>query len=213
MVQMTITTDELDRLGKNIVAMPGRIIIGALSICCIVLDVIGLIGLNIAPAGIAKFACEIRPFGMISSPLFSDDLLQYAAAQCSTTPREPLISIVFLMVKYGFGMLILLVACCSVIVRPQGLASLCVALKEYVTDAESYYRERRRWAKRLLIVVGVAALALFQTSQATVSRFNTSLLHKLFEDGIAILIPATIFGALIFLVMFIVVRPRKRNFM
>jgi hypothetical protein len=60
---------------------------------------------------------------------------------------------------------------------------------------------------------GVAALAIFQTSRATISDFDTSLLHKLFEDGVAILIPATIFGALIFLVMFSVVRPKKRNIM
>jgi hypothetical protein len=208
---MTITTDELDRLGKNIVALPARIIVGALAICTVVLDVIGLLGLEIAPAGVAKFACAIRPFGMISSPLFSDELLRYAVTQCSSTPREPLISIVFLMVKYSFGMLMLLAACGSVIVRPQGFAALCVALEEYATDAESYYRERRRWAKRLLIVVGLTALAIFQTSQVTSSGFDTSLLHKLLEDGIAILIPATIFGALIFLVMFSVVRPRKRN--
>lgn len=209
---MTITTDELDRLGKKIVAMPARIIIGALSICCLALDVIGLLGLEVSPTGLGRFACAVRPFGMISSPLFSDELLRYVATQCSDVAREPSISIVFLSVKFSFGMLMLLVACCSLIVSPQGFASLCIALEKYATDDESYYRERRRWAKRNLIVVGLDVLGIFLTSQATVSDFDTSLVHKLFvENGMAILVPATIFGTLIFLIMFVVVRPKKTN--
>jgi hypothetical protein len=209
---MTITTVELDRLSKKIVAMPARIIIAALAICCIVLDMIGLLGLETSPAGVASFACAIRPFGVISSPLFSGELLRYAATQCSAAHHEPLISIVFLMVKFSLGMLMLLVACCSVVAKPQGFASLCTALEEYVTDDESYYRERIRWVKRILIVACLAALGILLTSQAGVSDFNTSLLHKLsVEDGMAILVPATIFTTLIFLVMFSVVRPKKRT--
>jgi hypothetical protein len=47
-----ITTDELDRLSRGIVAMPGRLIVTGLYIGCLVLDVIW----QISPTNIARFA-------------------------------------------------------------------------------------------------------------------------------------------------------------
>jgi hypothetical protein len=73
-----------------------------------------------------------------------------------------------------------------------------------------YYKERKRWAKQILIVVGVNALGLLLTSRAAVSDFNVTLMHKLsVEDGIAVLLRATI--AMIFLVAFSAVRPGNSN--
>ena len=203
-----ITPDELDRLSRRIVAMPGRLMVTGLYIGCVVLDVIW----QISPTNLVRFACAIRPFGAIASPLFSDELLRYAATGCSGEASEPAISIIFLLVKFSLGIVAAVIACCSVIVRPEGFATLCNALGEYALDKELYYKERKRWAKRILIMMCVDALAVLLTSWATVPDFNITLMHKLaVEDGTAILLPATLFAVLIFLVMFSAVRPSNSN--
>lgn len=203
-----ITTDELDRLSRRIVAMPGRLIVTGLYIGCVVLDVIW----KISPTNLAQFACAIRPLGKIASPLFSDELLRYVATGCSGEASELTISIIFLLVKFSLGIVAALIACCTVIVRPEGFAALCNALSEYALNDELYYKERKRWAKRILIVICVDALAVLLTSRAAVSDFNMTLMHKFaVEDGTAVLVPATIFVVLIFLVLFSAVRPNNSN--
>lgn len=188
--------------------MPGRAMVTGLYIGCVILDVIW----QISPPSLARFACVIRPLGVIASPLFSNELLHYTETACSGEAYEPTISIIFLLAKFSFGIVALVIACCSVIIRPEGLAALCSALSEYALDNELYYKERKRWAKRLLILIGVDALGVLLTSRAAVSDFNVNLMHKLsVEDGIAILFPATIFAALIFLVLFSAVRPNNSN--
>lgn len=204
-----ITTNELDRLSRRIVAKPARLMVTSSYIGCVVLDVISQISPT-APLGL--FACAIRPFGAIASPLFSDELLRYTVTGCSGETSAAAISIIFLLVKFSLGIVAAVIACCSVIIRPEGLAALCNALSDYALDKELYYKERRRWAKRIFILMGVDALAVLLTSRAAVSGFRVSLMHKLaVEDGTAILLPATIFMVLIFLVMFSAVRPNSSN--
>jgi hypothetical protein len=208
-MSIMISEDELDRLSKRIVAMPGRVIVTGLIMCCVILDVIGLLGLEISPTGLARLSCAIRPFGEVASPLFSEELLRYAVKACSGDALEPMISINFLLVKFSFGMVAALAACCLVIVRPEGLAALCNALSEYARDEQLYYKERKRCAKRIAIVMCLSVLGVWLTSRAPLADFNMSLTHKLcVEDGVAMLLPATMFSALIFLVVFSVVRPR-----
>jgi hypothetical protein len=88
---------------------------------------------------------------------------------------------------------------------------LLLCLGEFTQEWEAYYRERNLWAKRILIVVAVDFLGVLLSSQATVAEFNTSVLHKLFvEDGLAMLLPATVFVAMIFPTIFSVVRPLRQ---
>src|SRR5689334_12476110 len=82
-----ISTNALDRLSRSIVAKPGRLMVTGLYIGCLVLDVIW----QISPTNLGRFACAIRPFGAIASPLFSDELLRYTVTGCSVEASEPAI--------------------------------------------------------------------------------------------------------------------------
>jgi hypothetical protein len=202
---------ELDHLRRNIIPRPARWIATAVYCCCVVLDVVWLLGLETSPAGVAHFACTARSFGVVSSPLFSEELLHCAAKQCAEIASEPSISIIFLSIKFALAMMVVPLLSCSVLLRPQGLVAFCSALGEFTQEWEAYYRERNLWAKRILIVVAVDFLGVLLSSQATVAEFNTSVLHKLFvEDGLAMLLPATVFVAMIFPTIFSVVRPLRQ---
>ncbi len=198
-----ITIDELDRLSREVVPKPARLLATSVYIACVLLDAIALFGLDIHSPAVARFACTIRPLGVISAPLFADELLRFSAKQCVESAHEPAISIIFLSLKFALGILLVLILCFAILLRPRGMIALCKAFRGYAADRESYFRELKRWAKRFLVLLPFGAICVLLTSQSSLSEFNTSFAHKLFlEDGAAIVVPATAFAAIIVAVMF-----------
>jgi hypothetical protein len=56
---------------------------------------------------------------------------------------------------------------------------------------------------RIAIVIALDIAGILLTSQRSLADFDTSRFHKVFlEDGLAVLMPATIFAVLIFMIMF-----------
>jgi hypothetical protein len=207
-----VTADELDRLSREVIPKPVRSLALCAYVGCVVLDVIALFGLQSPAPAVARFACAIRPFGVISAPLFADELLRFSAKQCAEIAHEPAISIVFLSVKLALGMLLVPVVCYAVLLRPQGMTALCEAFRDHAVDRAAYLRELKRWGKRFLVLIPFDIICILLTSQSNLSEFNTSFAHKLFlEDGAAIVVPATLFAAIIVLVMLGTTRPPPQS--
>jgi hypothetical protein len=193
--------DEFNKLIRGVVPKPLGQIIESFYYSCIFLDVVCLIATVIDPDTLARFACEIRPMGAIASPLFSEGLLRYSAEQCLGAMGEPSTSIILLSIKFSLGVLIVPVVCSFVAYRPQGLLTLIDATFLIAKTPEARYRELRRWAYPLVVVGALDIVGIHLSSWAKVADFNTSIVHKIaLEDGFALLIPATIFYSLIFLV-------------
>jgi hypothetical protein len=192
---------KLNNLNRGIVPKPLGHIITGFYYSCILLDLAVLIATAMYPNAVARFACEIRPMGAIAWPLFAEDLLRYSAEQCLGAMKEPSTSIILLSMKFSMGMLIFPLVCSVVAYRPQGLLTLIDACFLRVKHSEVYYGELRRWLYRLAIVVALDTAGILLSSFTKVADFNTSIVHKIaLEDGFAILIPATIFYGLIFVV-------------
>ena len=180
--------DEFNRLNRDVVPKPARRIVMGLYVCCALLDIVGLFGLEIAPSTLSRYACSMRPMGVISAPFFSEELIRYGAEQCSGGMSEPLVSIIFLSIKFALGMLVLLLVCGFVAVRPEGLVALYNYLCRRIAIPGGYLHEFKRWGRRFLIVVTFDVVGILLSSRTTVSNFNTSLAHKLFvEDGLSVL--------------------------
>jgi hypothetical protein len=154
------------------------------------------------PRVFPRYACAIRPFGVIAWPLFSEDLLRFSADQCLGAIEEPAISIILLSIKFSLGILLFLIVCSFVAFRPQGLLTLMEACFLRKKNPKAYYRELRRWGQRLVVIGAIDIAGILLSSRDRVADFNTSIIHKLsLEDGLAmLLIPVTVFYCLIFLV-------------
>jgi hypothetical protein len=194
--------DEFKNLSRNAVPKSVGAIATGLYFSCILLDVAYLIGTVMYPHVFARYACAIRPFGAIAWPLFSEDLLRFSADQCLGAIEEPSTSIILLSFKFSLGILLLLIVCSFVAFRPQGLLTLIEACFLRKKTSEAYYRELRCWGQRLVVIGAIDIAGILLSSRDSVADFNTSIIHKLsLEDGFAIvLIPSSVFYALIFLV-------------
>jgi hypothetical protein len=204
--------DEFNSLNRGVVPkFVGRMVMG-LYFSCVGIDIVFLTGMATNPDGIGRYVCATRSFGAIAWPLFSEDLLRYSADQCLGTMDEPAISIILLSIKYTIGILIVPIICCVVLCRPRGLLTLIEATFLRAETSGAYYREFRRWGRRL-IVLGVLDFAgIHLSSAAKLADFNESIFHKLsLEDGFVILIPASIFYCLVFLVAVGLSRARRTD--
>jgi hypothetical protein len=194
-------SDAFNHLNRSVVPKALGQIITGFYYSCILIDVICLIATSMYPTAVAQYACSIRSMGVIAWPLFSEDLLRYTAVQCLGAMAEPSTSIILLSIKFSLGILIVPVVSGFVAYRPQGLLTLVEACFLSAKTSETYYRELRRWGQRLVVVGALDIAGIHFTSCAKVADFNTSIVHKIaLEDGFAIVIPATIFYGLIFLV-------------
>jgi len=198
----------LRRLGRGVVPKPARFIVTAVYLSCLVLDVVAAFGLGLQSQMFANLACAMRPFGSLASPFFADELLQYAASQCAGAAHEPAISIVLLSAKFALGLLLVPVVCLSVIWRPAGLVALCDTFRGYARDRSIYVAIAKRWAAQIAIMSAVSIACILLTAQRSPQHFPTSLLRKLFlEDGMVLVVPATLSFAMISLIMLAVGRP------
>jgi hypothetical protein len=194
--------DQFKTLNRGVVPkLVGRLVTG-LYFSWIIFDIVCLVGTAMRPHVIAGYACAIRPLGVIAWPLFSEDLLRYSADQCLGAMEEPSTSIILLSIKYAIGILIVPMACGFVAYRPQGLLTLVEASFLGAKTSEAYYRELKRWGLRLVVVGALDIAGILFSSGSKVADFDTSIVHKIsLEDGFAaILIPASVFYGLIFLV-------------
>jgi hypothetical protein len=205
--------DEFKNLGRGVVPKSASPIVTGFYFFCVLLDVAYLIGTVMYPHVFPRYACAIRPFGVIAWPLFSEDLLRFSADQCLGAIEEPSISIILLSIKFSLGIVLLLIVCSFVACRPEGLLALIEACFLGKKNPKAYYRELRRWGQRLVVVGAIDIAGILLSSRDRVADFNTSIVHKLtLEDGLAmVLIPVTVFYCLIFLVAVSVTGVERRT--
>jgi hypothetical protein len=204
--------DQYNNLVRGVVPKPLGQIVTAFYYFCVLLDIGCLVATAMYPNGVARYVCAIRSMGAIAWPLFSEDLLHYSAVQCLGAMEEPSTSIILLSIKFSLGMLIIPVVCTVVACRPQGLLTLIEVSFLRAETSKAYHAELRRWGYRLVVILAIDVVGVLLCSYFKVADFNTSIVHQLsLEDGFAVIIPATVFYSLIFLVAVAISESARRK--
>jgi hypothetical protein len=148
------------------------------------LDYLNLVG---GPQAVAKLACTLRPLAVVSAPVFSTHLLQFAAESCLLQPHEPAISIIFFMAKLAMGILVIPVLWGYVVLRPQRFWELRDFYYQRYRKPGGYVQELKRFGESTFVILFVIFYFVVESTFASVAEFDTWITHKILVEDLLVL--------------------------
>jgi hypothetical protein len=194
---MTNNPDDTDQVSKRLILgdSTGVVLLVAFFLSA-ALDVINLVGTAINPQGLGRFACSISRLAIVGPPDFSRSPLRFVADQCLGPAGEPPISIIFLSIKITVAILAFIILWGCVLLRPDGLRAMNDNYYRRFQVSGGYRKEIEAFGKKSLVrVFFLLCLLLLVSISASDSASEQTLralvwFKFLFEDGLAVAIPA-----------------------
>jgi hypothetical protein len=163
-------------------------IVMLLAVTAVALDIFVSIGVYAAPAAVGHVACILRPIGVVARPLFRQQWIDYISTQCLTGPVEPAISMINLMIKSSFAVVVF-----ALVIGP-------IIYSYFTAPRDSLSEKYRNLSKKQACVKELKALlfggSIFVTLPVVVwilitihapQKFNPSIIGKAVEDGTILL--------------------------
>jgi hypothetical protein len=178
-------------------------IVKLLAVATIALDIFVSIGIYAAPAAVGHAACVLRPIGVVARPLFRQQWVDYVSTECLTVPVEPAISMINLMIKSSFAVIVF-----ALVIGPI-IYSYFTIPRDSLSEKYKHLSKKQACVKELKALLFAASVFVTTTVATWIlttmnapQKFNTSVIGKAIEDGMILM---GLFSA--WIVLFIVILP------